>query len=342
MPPRVSPALSRLTATTIGATLVLIALGGLVRATDNGLACPDWPTCYGRWLPGAADLPEGLTLFSAWSEHAHRLVAMVVGLLVAAIALWVLARHRRRPDLLWPAVAAGVAVNLQAALGQQVVARLLRAELVTAHLGLAMLILGALLLLRVNLTHPRPTRAERARLDLRLARVSAGVTALAFAQMLVGAHVTGVGAGLAYPDFPWYDGAAVPRIATAAEAWHVAHRLLAYALAGGVVYLLVRALRHRRELEAAGLASPSRHRLVRLPQLAVALVAAQIAIGAANLASGLSPWTVTPHLVVASWIWTVLVLGTVVSYRLAVPAAAVAPSLALAPAQRVGVGGAAG
>ena len=38
-------------------TFGLILLGAWVRATNSGLSCPDWPTCYGYWLPLPSDIP---------------------------------------------------------------------------------------------------------------------------------------------------------------------------------------------------------------------------------------------------------------------------------------------
>lgn len=296
-------------ATTVAA-LLLVAVGGAVRATDSGLACPDWPKCYGLWIP-PADL-------NIWLEHSHRLVAGVVGLMTLGLALWTAGRHRR-PDLLWPALGALVLVTAQAGLGALVVLHLLRAELVTAHLGMAMAVVACLVYLSVNATLRRTPRDRRARPDLRFARANAAVAGLTYLQILVGGHVTGIGAGLAFDleGFPLFGGSVLPPIGSEREAFHVAHRFLALALAGAVVWLCVFAVRHRGLLAADGLWT-ARHRwLVRLPMWAATLVGVQIMLGVANIADQLSFVTVIPHLTVASWIWALLVLSTTLAHRLA-------------------------
>lgn len=310
----------RLAAATTLATLLLIGLGGLVRATDSGLACPDWPLCYGKVIPRQADIPPdtGSTLWNVWFEHSHRLVASVIGVLILALAVWAVRRHRRRGDVLWPAVAALVLVSVQAYLGRQVVLGLLAADLVTAHLAMALAVVGCLVYVTVSAVLPRHASA---RSDRRFARLSAAVAGLAFVQALVGSAVTGHGAGLVYRDFPLMGGAVVPAVTSASEALHVAHRLLAYLLAAAVVWLCVAALRHRRARQAAGAWHRPLRWLVTLPLWTAALVIVQVALGVANLWFELSPLSVVPHLAVASWIWALLVLHAALASRLAAPVA---------------------
>jgi len=71
-----------------GLTLVLIVAGGLVTNTDSGLACPDWPMCFGSPLPKMAG---GVAI-----EHSHRLIASAVGFLTALLTLLLLSRDGRR------------------------------------------------------------------------------------------------------------------------------------------------------------------------------------------------------------------------------------------------------
>jgi heme o synthase len=262
------------------ATFVLIAVGGLVRATDSGLGCPDWPLCFGGWVP-PADI-------HAWIEHTHRLIAAVfVGPMVGAIGLITVFSHRRRdPPLLAAAVVAGVLVIVQSLLGAAVVLQGLAAELVSAHLGMALVVLAAVVFIAERASHgPMPAAHVRPAL-IRLAAVTALVI---YAQMILGSWVTGHHAGLAYADFPLMNGALIPTIVGSEQAAHFAHRGMSLVVAGLVVWT---AIAVRRTTDA------------RLPRLLatwmVVLTAVQIVLGGLNVWSRLSALFVVPHLTVGA------------------------------------------
>ena len=264
------------------ATFVLIAIGGLVRATDSGLGCPDWPLCFGEWLPPAE--------LHAWIEHSHRLVAAVfVGPLVGAVALITVFTSRRRDRaLLAAAVAAGVLVIVQSLLGAAVVRERLPAELVTAHLGIALVVLALCIFLAERAVRG-PFPARRGSTPTALAAATALAT---FAQMLLGSWVTGQRAGLAFADFPLMNGALWPAPATSQQLIQLAHRGLAL-----VVLALVLALAwHLRRETGDQLAR-------RLAYALVILTVLQLALGAANVWSRLSAVFVVPHLAVGAGIW---------------------------------------
>lgn len=280
------------------ATFALIAAGGLVRATDSGLGCPDWPLCFGDWIP-PADL-------NAWIEHTHRLIAAVfVGPLVGAVALITVFSERRRDrPLLVAAVVAGVLVLVQAWLGGQVVLEQLHADLVTAHLGMALTVFAATIFIAERAARG-PLPAVHARPGLtRLVALTAAAT---FAQMLLGSWVTGHHAGLAWADFPLMNGSLFPNVVGTEQALMLAHRIVSLVLAGLIAWTW---LAMRRATD-----SP-------LPRVLASWlligIAVQIALGGLNVVSRLSAFFVVPHLAVGAALWGLAVWLLLVTRRLRV------------------------
>jgi heme o synthase len=272
----------RLAVVTIAATFVLIGVGGLVRATDSGLGCPDWPRCFGKLVPPAQLHP--------WIEHSHRLVASLVVVLVAWLVVAAF-RTRQAPVVRRAAVAALVLVLAQALIGAFVVWWKLRADSVTLHLATALALVALLIFIDFRARHGdgRAGRAGRDRGFVRLVTATAG---LLYLQMLVGSTVTGHQAGLAYP----LD-VVVPDLGPSVARIQLLHRTLAAVVAILVVVVWAQARRGQRQ-------HPT---VTRLAGYAAGLVAVQVGLGVANVANRLSALTVVPHLAVGALLWGTMV-----------------------------------
>ena len=149
----------RLVTVTIVATFVLILIGGIVRVSDSGLGCGPRAAARtaGRCARAAscpADSAESVIEFS------HRVAATVVVVLIALLAFRAFRRLRSHRLLVRGSIAAGFLVLAQAALGGLTVEKGLEDELVAAHLGLAMLLLGLLFVLRRGAETTAPPASE--------------------------------------------------------------------------------------------------------------------------------------------------------------------------------------
>ena len=180
---------------TAGATLVLIFVGALVTSTGSGLAVPDWPLSFGQVFPPMV----GGVLF----EHGHRLVAALVGLLT--VTLMVLLTHwESRLWVRWLARGAVLAVVLQGTLGGLTVLWRLPLVVSVTHACLAQAFLCLVITLAVC-TAPswQATPAGRAEQQQPPLWVLAAITAgMVYLQLILGALMRHMGAGLAIPDFP--------------------------------------------------------------------------------------------------------------------------------------------
>jgi len=128
------------------ATLLLMAIGSATRVMNAGLACPDWPLCYGTLFPGAQ---MNLQVFLEWF---HRLDAALIGF--STLVLVGLSGWYRRSLPSWVPLESLFALGLilfQGVLGGLTVTQLLRFDIVTAHLGTALLFFTTLLVMGVAL-----------------------------------------------------------------------------------------------------------------------------------------------------------------------------------------------
>jgi heme a synthase len=129
------------------ATLILMAIGSATRVMNAGLACPDWPLCYGELVPTKQ---MNLQVFLEWF---HRLDAALIGFSALALASMSWWYRRFLPNWLpWTATFALFLIGFQGILGGLTVTQLLRFDIVTAHLGTALLFFTTLLVIGTALT----------------------------------------------------------------------------------------------------------------------------------------------------------------------------------------------
>ena len=134
---RLRHSLALLASHVVVALVALVAIGGATRVMEAGLACPDWPLCYGRFLPGQQ---MNVQVFLEWF---HRLDAFVVGVaLLVFVGVGVALRRRLPTWLPWMAALALGLVAFQGALGALTVTHLLASPLVTAHLATALVLVS--------------------------------------------------------------------------------------------------------------------------------------------------------------------------------------------------------
>jgi heme A synthase len=294
----------RLVHATIAATFLLILVGGVVRVSDSGLGCgpagsgtEGWPLCGGRVVPFLED--------NAIVEFSHRILATVVVALIA-LMLWRAVRELRGHRFLVRGCVAALGVVLaQAALGGLTVEHNLEDELVAAHLGLAMVLLGTLLALSWAAA-PEPRTPPRVDRGMRAAAITA--TALVLATIVAGGYVAGTekegvagpergGAHLACgSEFPGCQGEFLPFGRGRLVDIHLTHRALVYATVVAVLLLI-------------GLSAARR---VRSPLLWAAggVLALQVLLGALNVWLGEHPTLIVAHLVTGTLLFGLVLFAT--------------------------------
>ncbi|HEV8404232.1 MAG TPA: heme o synthase [Candidatus Limnocylindrales bacterium] len=284
----------KLAALTLATALGLVTIGVIVRATDSGLGCPDWPLCNGQLIPALGDS-------KAWIEWIHRTVAVIIGFEILGLAILAIRDYRDRRSILWPSLAAVALVGFQAWLGRETVRLGNSGESVTAHLATALSLVALLVYVTVRAGYPARIGGRGG--SQRFTLLAAFTTALTFALLLFGSHVTATSTALVFPDWPLMGGSLVPPL-TDATTPMVLHRWVAAIVGLVVIALAVVAWRTQRD-------HPT---LLRLALGTAALYAIQVVIGGLQVLTQLAGWTVTLHLALGAVIWAMVTGLTVTSY----------------------------
>jgi cytochrome c oxidase assembly protein subunit 15 len=243
----------------------MVTLGGLTRLTGSGLSITEWKPVTGvvpplteqAWQAEFANYQEipqyrlehrGMTLaaFQAiyWWEWAHRLLGRLVGVifLLPFIGFAATGAIQRRE---WPRMLLLFALGgLQGAVGWWMVQSGLETRVsvsqyrLAIHLGVAIILFGALLWTAMEYLQP----VSRAGSGRKLSALAWIIVALVYVQMLLGAIVAGLHAGLIYNTWPSMNGRLLPEDGFAADPWwknffdnpglaQFDHRMVAYGVA---------------------------------------------------------------------------------------------------------------
>lgn len=146
---------------TIAAVYLLILVGASVRASGAGMGCPDWPTCFGQWIPptNEAQLPSNyqqiyaelgyadtrFNVVKTWTEYMNRLAGVTIGFLILLTAIYSWKVRHYDSSIFRASVAAFFMVGFQGWLGAQVVGSNLQPGLITLHMLMALALVGSLL-----------------------------------------------------------------------------------------------------------------------------------------------------------------------------------------------------
>ncbi len=276
-------ALHRFAMFAVGATFCLIFVGGLVTSTGSALAVPDWPLAFGKLIPAW----QGGIRF----EFGHRVVAGFVVIVTLILMSWALMVERRR----WvrnTALAAFGLIIVQAVLGGITVLFELPLAIAVTHAATAQAFFCVIVSIAI-FTNPRwehTQRRDESGARPPIAMLAGITTAVVYAQILIGALMRHMGAGLAIPDFPLAFGQLLPPYWNEFIAVNFAHRMGAIVVSVMVIWTVARVLReHRDEVQ------------LRRPALGlILLLVLQISLGALTIWSGRAVIPTTSHVAIGA------------------------------------------
>jgi cytochrome c oxidase assembly protein subunit 15 len=251
--------------------VLMVVVGGITRLTESGLSITEWkpvsgivpPLTDAQWqaefanykrIPEYRQLNQGMTLagFKAiffW-EFLHRLLGRLIGLVFLLPLVWFAVKRQIPKGYVPRLVVLFLLGGMQGAIGWWMVQSGLSVRTDVSHIRLAVHLLMALFLLAAIVWTALDLRAGRM---ARVTPLGLGVIAILFVQLLFGALVAGLNAGLVTNQWPLMNGHFFPGPSQAGESFffalfndpaivHFVHRWWAWVAVAGLI-ILARAAR---------------------------------------------------------------------------------------------------
>ncbi|WP_375559043.1 heme A synthase [Bernardetia sp. OM2101] len=190
--------------TTIIAVYLLILVGGIVRSTGSGMGCPDWPKCFGQYVPPTdiSELPEDYkTIFAVqgreiadfnavhtWIEYVNRLLGALIGLFILITAVLSISFWKKDKIITFLSVLALIGVLIQGWLGAKVVSTDLHEGMITIHMVMALAIVG-LLIYTVVRSYNGVLKTEKVSNTPKINLIAFASAGVAFVQLILGTQV---------------------------------------------------------------------------------------------------------------------------------------------------------
>ncbi|MES2339147.1 MAG: COX15/CtaA family protein [Pseudomonadota bacterium] len=255
--------------------VAMVVIGGITRLTESGLSITEWkpvtgaipPLTDAAWaaefakyqrIPEYQQLNQGMTLdqfkgIFFW-EYLHRLLGRVIGLAFALPLLWFWIRKAIPRGYGWRLIALLVLGGMQGVVGWWMVRSGLSVRTDVSHIRLAVHLNLALAILAAIVWTARDLRGLAASRDARparLTRLGAAALVLLFVQLIYGALMAGLNAGLVTDQWPLMNGRLVPEEVSLLRSAiddpyvvHFIHRWWAFVAFIGLMLLARAAKRH--------------------------------------------------------------------------------------------------
>ena len=226
-------------------TFLVIIAGGVVRTTQSGMGCPDWPHCFGKWIPptNASELPpdfekylnkqdidHSFNALHTWIEYINRLLGALLGLFAVIQAFLLFRKRKALRKSYYFSLWFLFTVILTGLFGAIVV------KLNLAHASISVHLLFAIVLIQIQLALLLSTNSRLAVLivDRKIKKILLFLLAILLIQSVLGTmvrmHVDDVSKNLNYEQREtWLTGSPVAFVIHRSFSWIVF--LLAFSMA---------------------------------------------------------------------------------------------------------------